>query len=63
MDQDSDSKSNFLTRSFHITLSQPVFDGFRSENALREAEATVLAGNQNLLSVEQEVLLNGAKRT
>lgn len=53
-------KSDFLTRSFNITLSQPVFDGFRSENALREAEATVLAGNQNLLAVEQEVLLNGA---
>jgi TolC family type I secretion outer membrane protein len=53
-------KSDFLSRSFNITLSQPVFDGFRTENALREAEATVLAGNQNLLSVEQEVLLNGA---
>ncbi len=59
-DNSIDGKSNFLTRRFNITLSQPVFDGFRSENALREAEATVLAGNQNLLSVEQEVLLNGA---
>ncbi len=59
-DNSISGKSDFLTRSFNITLSQPVFDGFRSENALREAEATVLAGNQNLLSVEQEVLLNGA---
>ena len=53
-------KSDFLSRNFQINLSQPVFDGFRSENALREAEATVLAGSQNLLAVEQEVLLNGA---
>ena len=59
-DSSLSGKSDFLTRSFNITLSQPVFDGFRSENALREAEATVLAGNQNLLAVEQEVLLNGA---
>lgn len=53
-------KSDFLTRSFIISLSQPVFDGFLSENALRSAEATVRSGNQSLLAVEQEVLLNGA---
>lgn len=53
-------KSDFLSRNFQINLSQPVYDGFRAENALREAEATVLAGSQNLLSVEQQVLLDGA---
>ncbi|MGI9514647.1 MAG: TolC family outer membrane protein [Anderseniella sp.] len=53
-------KSDFLDGGFQIILSQPVFDGFQSENSLREAEATVSAGNQNLLAVEQEVLLNGA---
>ncbi|MGI9514653.1 MAG: TolC family protein, partial [Anderseniella sp.] len=53
-------KSDFSSGRFNIILSQPVFDGFRTENVLREAEATVLAGNQNLLAVEQEVLLNGA---
>jgi outer membrane protein len=59
-DNSVNGKSDFLSRNFQINLSQPVFDGFRSENALREAEATVLAGSQNLLAVEQEVLLNGA---
>jgi outer membrane protein len=54
------SKSEFTSRNFQITLNQPVFDGFRTENAVREAEATVAAGNQNLLAVEQEVLLNAA---
>ena len=53
-------KTDFLSRSLQIQLSQPVFDGFRSENALREADATVQAGNQNLLAVEQQVLLDGA---
>ena len=54
------NKSDFTNRNFTITLNQPVFDGFRTENAVREAEATVAAGNQNLLAVEQEVLLNAA---
>ena len=53
-------KSDFLDGGFQINLSQPVFDGFRTENALREADATVRAGNQNLLAVEQQVLLDGA---
>ena len=53
-------KSDFLEGGIDILLSQPVFDGFRSENALREADATVRAGNQNLLAVEQQVLLDGA---
>jgi len=51
---------DFTNRNFTITLNQPVFDGFRTENSVREAEAAVAAGNQNLLAVEQEVLLNAA---
>ena len=54
------SKSDFTNPSFRITLNQPIFDGFRTENAVREAEASVAAGNQNLLAVEQEVLLSAA---
>ncbi len=53
-------KSDFLDGGFRIDLSQPVFDGFRAQSELFEAEATVEAGNQNLLSVEQQVLLDGA---
>jgi outer membrane protein len=54
------SERDFTNRNFTITLNQPVFDGFRTENSVREAEAAVAAGNQNLLAVEQDVLLNAA---
>jgi len=50
----------FVPGGFQIQLSQPVFDGFRTEHATRQAEATVQAGNQNLLATEQQVLLDGA---
>ena len=53
-------KNDFLDGGFEILLSQPVFSGFRTENQIREAEATVRAGNQNLLTVEQQVLLDAA---
>jgi outer membrane protein len=57
---DPTRRTDFTRRDFTITLSQPIFDGFRTENSVREAEAVVAAGNQNLLAVEQEVLLNAA---
>ncbi|MGI9481374.1 MAG: TolC family outer membrane protein [Hyphomicrobiales bacterium] len=43
---------------FLITLSQPMFDGFETVNRTREAEASVDAGRQVLLGVEQTVLLD-----
>ncbi len=46
--------------SVGITLTQPVFDGFRTKYAVGEAEATIRAGRQNLLAVEQQVLLEAA---
>jgi TolC family type I secretion outer membrane protein len=52
--------SDFTRRDFTIRLTQPIFDGFRTENSVKEAEASVAAGNQNLLAVEQEVLLSAA---
>lgn len=54
------SKTKFTSRGFTITLNQPVFDGFRTKNAVRQAEANIEAGNQNLLATEQTVLLNAA---
>lgn len=41
-----------------ITLTQPVFRGFKTVEGVRQAEATVEAGRQNLLSVEQQTLFN-----
>ena len=40
-DGSSGGKADFLSRNFQITLSQPVFDGFQTESALREAEALI----------------------
>lgn len=43
---------------YGMTASQPLFRGFRTVNAVREAEATVRAGRENLRSIEQAVLLD-----
>ena len=43
-----------------VTLTQPVFRGFRTVSATAQAEALVSAGRQNLLAVEQQVLLDAA---
>jgi outer membrane protein len=43
-----------------VTLSQPVFRGFRTVSGTARAEAIVNAGRQNLLAVEQQVLLDAA---
>lgn len=44
-------------RGYGVALTQPVFSGFQTVNAVREAEAGVRAGRANLLITEQEVLL------
>ncbi|MFM9940734.1 MAG: TolC family outer membrane protein [Hyphomicrobiaceae bacterium] len=44
-------------KGYSVNASQPVFNGFRTLNSVREAEATVRAGRETLRSVEQEVLL------
>ncbi len=44
---------------YSVTLNQPVFRGFRTINQVREAEAGVFAGREDLRAVEQSVLING----
>lgn len=51
---------NTTTRSFTVTLSQPIFRGFQTRNAVNEAEANVRAGQETLRSTEQDVLLSAA---
>ncbi len=43
-------------RGYSIELVQPLFRGFRSTNAVNEAEAAVRAGRETLRRTEQEVL-------
>lgn len=47
-------------KSYSFSLSQPIFRGFRTLNAVREAEANVRAGRQDLKAVEQTTLLSAA---
>lgn len=43
-------------RTYSLALAQPLFRGFRTVNAVSEAEANVRAGQQLLRSVEQDAL-------
>ena len=45
-------------KTLSITLSQPIFRGFKTVEGTRVAEANVRAGRAQLLSVEQSVLYN-----
>ncbi len=46
--------------SFSITLNQPIFDGLKTLNGEKQARVVIKSGQQNLLNVEQQVLLDGA---
>ena len=43
---------------YSIQLTQPLFEGFRNLNAIRQAKSTVQAARESLRSVEQTVLLD-----
>jgi outer membrane protein len=47
-------------KGYSITATQPIFNGFRTLNGVRVAEATVRAGRETLRNVEQSVLLEAA---
>jgi outer membrane protein len=52
----ADGSSN--PKSYGFRLSQPIFNGFSTTNAVSEAEALVRAGQQDLRVQEQTVLLD-----
>jgi outer membrane protein len=56
----SDSNVSHATdvtpRSVSIGLSQPIFRGFKTVNGTKSAEASIEAGRQSLLAVEQDTL-------
>jgi outer membrane protein len=45
------------SKGYSVSLSQSIFSGFRTVNAVNEAEATVRAGREVLRSTEQGILL------
>jgi len=44
---------------YRVTINQSLFRGFRTINAMHEAEANILSARSNLRAVEQRVLLSG----
>jgi TolC family type I secretion outer membrane protein len=57
-DTTTTSDSDNTPARFAIGLSQPIFRGFRTVSETQRAEASVAAGQQELLAVEQQVLLD-----
>ncbi|WP_211198470.1 TolC family outer membrane protein [Kaistia granuli] len=45
-------------RGVGLTIEQPIFRGFRTQNSVKQAESSVLAGREILRSTEQDVLLD-----
>src|SRR5215212_9626071 len=58
--QFTQTNTNISPRGGNIGLVQPVFNGMRSGNLTRQAEAAVLAGRETLRNAEQTALLDGA---
>ncbi len=48
------------SQGYSVSLTQPIFRGFRTVNAVNEAEANVRAARENLRIIEQGVLLDAA---
>jgi outer membrane protein len=59
-DRASGSGGRITTGSFGITISQALFDGFRTKNSVAAAESQVLAQRQNLRNTEQNILFDAA---
>ncbi len=48
-------------RNVGVSIEQPIFDGFRTPNAVRAAEATVLLTREALRNTEQNVLFDAVE--
>ena len=58
----SDSRTgDAMPKSLSIQLAQPLFRGFKTVEGVKQAKETVRAGRQQLLSVEQNILLQTAQ--
>lgn len=55
---DTTSEGEARPWGYSLTVSQTVFNGFRTQNTVSEAEAQVRAGREQLRAVEAQVLLD-----
>lgn len=54
-------QTEWLTpRGFGVELTQPIFDGFQTDNRVRQAESGVLRSREDLTNVEQNMLFSAA---
>ena len=60
-DTSKSAMSSLTSTTLSIELSQPIFRGFRTVNSTKAAEASIAAGKQELLSVEQDVMLRAVQ--
>ncbi|WP_244540266.1 TolC family outer membrane protein [Kaistia soli] len=54
----SAGSATLTPRSAGITIEQPLFRGFQTQNNVKQAESSVLAGRESLRSTEQDVFLD-----
>lgn len=47
-------------KGYSVTINKSLFRGFRTLNAIRQADADILSGRERLRAVEQTTLLDGA---
>ena len=52
--------SQLTPRGYGLEITQPIFDGFRTDNSVRRAESNVLASREDLTTVEQNTLFSAA---
>jgi outer membrane protein len=56
----SQNGQRITTGSFGVAIEQTLFDGFQTRNNVAAAKARVLASNESLRNVEQNILFNAA---
>jgi outer membrane protein len=57
----NNTENNTVTASAGLSVEQPLFNGFRTRNSVRQAESNVLASRETLLNTEQNVLFDAAE--
>jgi len=54
------TNSDGTSYGYGVSIEQPLFDGFRTQSAVSEAESNVSASHKDLLSVENDILLDSS---
>jgi outer membrane protein len=54
------TSSALTPRGVGVEVNQTIFNGFRTENSVRQAESSVLGSRENLNTAEQDILLDAA---